>query len=339
VFQSDRPVGFAVTIGCSPGVESPEDVACGLALSDLDTPEGARRPVPGSHYEVRRHPSGRLRFGFTLPEIPPGRYRIRVAFSIKDSGHPPSLTEGPFEVCPPAGWVPPVEELTPEPLELPKPMPSPRASHVPAQAILEDDGPRVLSFDPTPAAVNNNPMASLPQPVAPPSDSGEAIARYGDTEDAVPTVSVVPSASEPHSSPSSSAVASLPRASAPVSVVTAPHASHASADALPWSIEQAGEWEDDLPSPQMSIGGASLPNMSGTHEDLDHWSPTKRAFDVSKLLAPFQGNLKYLSPAKVGIEKAYDYIRRDFYTSLVASIGTSLILVWGALAMLKACGG
>jgi hypothetical protein len=79
--------------------------------------------------------------------------------------------------------------------------------------------------------------------------------------------------------------------------------------------------------------------MSGTHEDLDHWSPTKRAFDVSKLLAPFQGNLKYLSPAKVGIEKAYDYIRRDFYTSLVASIGTSLILVWGALAMLKACGG
>ena len=339
VFQSDRPVGFAVTIGCSPGIESPEDVACGLALTDLDAAEGARRPVPGSHYEVRRHPSGRLRFGFTLPEIPPGRYSIRVAFSIKDSGHMPVTTEGPFEVRPPAGWVPPVEELTPEPLTLPKPMPSPRASHAPTEAVLEDDGPRVVSFDPAPAARTENPMASLPQPVAPPSDSGDAIARYGDTEDAVPTVSVVPNPSEPHTSYPSSVAASLPEESADSNVATAPKASGVSAEALPWSIGQDGDWEDDLPSPQMSIGGASLPHIPGAHEDLDQWNPGRSTFDLAKLLAPLQGNLKYLNVAKEGIEKAYDYIRRDFYTSLVASIGTSLILVWGALAMLKACGG
>jgi len=89
----------------------------------------------------------------------------------------------------------------------------------------------------------------------------------------------------------------------------------------------------------MSIGGGSLPHIPGAQEDLDHWNPKKRTFDFAKLLAPIQGNLKYLDVAKEGFERGYDYIRRDFYTSLVASIGTSLILVWGALAMLKACGG
>lgn len=117
VFHGPGPVGFTVSVAPTEGVQDAEDVVCGLRLTDLDT--NTRVPIEDAQFTVDRHASGRLRYAFNLPDVAPGRYEARVAFSIKDSGHEPTVVEGSFEVRPPAGYVPPAKEQAPSALSFP----------------------------------------------------------------------------------------------------------------------------------------------------------------------------------------------------------------------------
>lgn len=117
VFNGPGPVGFTVSVAPTEGVQDAEDVVCGVRLTDLDTDE--RVPIDDAQFTVDRHASGRLRYAFDLPDVAPGRYEVRVAFSIKDSGHAPAVAEGTFEVRPPPGYVPPAKENEPKPLDFP----------------------------------------------------------------------------------------------------------------------------------------------------------------------------------------------------------------------------
>ena len=109
VFKDGAAPSFSVTVGCSGGTTH-EDVATGIRVKNLDAKADSRVPIPGAQYTVKTHPSGRLRFDFSLPNLDPGRYRAKVAFTVKDSGDKPVLSEGRFEVRPPPGYVPPQSE-------------------------------------------------------------------------------------------------------------------------------------------------------------------------------------------------------------------------------------
>jgi len=67
---------------------------------------------------VDRHPSGRFRFSFRVADLTPGNYLVRVAFTIRDSGHEPSTCEGPFTIRAAAGYVPPRTETEHKPIPL-----------------------------------------------------------------------------------------------------------------------------------------------------------------------------------------------------------------------------
>ncbi|MCK6506719.1 hypothetical protein L6R53_25660 [Myxococcota bacterium] len=111
-YNTDEEITFSCSVGCSPGVETHEDVGCGLAVFDMDG-DKRLRDVPCS-YTVDRHPSGRFRFGFRVNALPPGAYRVRLAFTIRDSGHEPVTAEGELQVHPAAGYVPPRTEPEPK---------------------------------------------------------------------------------------------------------------------------------------------------------------------------------------------------------------------------------
>ena len=109
-------MGFSVAVGCTPGVESHEEIACGLAVFDVDT--GARIRDVQAAYTIDRHPSGRFKFRFRVSDLGPGLFRLRVAFTIRESGDEPTTAEGEIRVRPAPGYVPPVEEPAPAPLRL-----------------------------------------------------------------------------------------------------------------------------------------------------------------------------------------------------------------------------
>lgn len=113
MFEGGATATFSTTVTVTAGAGQ-DDLATGLLVRDLDAEGDDRVPVPDARYAVKPHPSGRLRFDFELPELRPGRYTVRAAFTIKDSGHEPATTDGHFEIRPPPGYVPPAEEPAPE---------------------------------------------------------------------------------------------------------------------------------------------------------------------------------------------------------------------------------
>ncbi|MFT4980072.1 MAG: hypothetical protein ACI8S6_005984, partial [Myxococcota bacterium] len=156
-YTTDEEVVFSCTIGCTPGVESHEEVSCGLALFDRDTDARIRKPK--CIYTASNHPSGRLRFGFRLTDIPPGSYRVRVAFTIHDSHTDPMLAEGRFECRPAPGYVPPpINPAARRPIPLQRPEDDPITQ---TQAALR----------PQPADVSTGPD----QAEADPSMSGASV--------------------------------------------------------------------------------------------------------------------------------------------------------------------
>ncbi|MEL6344803.1 MAG: hypothetical protein AAFV53_16920 [Myxococcota bacterium] len=122
-YSTDEDVVFSCTIGCSSGVESHEEIGCGLALFNDDTGERVRDL--NASYTVDTHPSGRLRFRFRLIDLLPGSYTIRVAFTIRDSGHEPLLAEGHFFRSAAPGYTPPAVMPTAAPIPLTRPGPDP----------------------------------------------------------------------------------------------------------------------------------------------------------------------------------------------------------------------
>ncbi|MCB9760806.1 MAG: hypothetical protein H6739_13270 [Alphaproteobacteria bacterium] len=140
VFETGEEVAFSATVAASAGVESHEEIACGIALYDAESNERLRDV--DCAYTVDRHPSGRFRFAFKLGGVGPGRYVCRVAFLIRDSGHQPVTAEAEFEVRAAAGYVPPIQPHGPAAL------PFDRGGDEAETAVTRADG----LFEPTPIA-------------------------------------------------------------------------------------------------------------------------------------------------------------------------------------------
>lgn len=175
VFTTDEDVSFSCTIACSAGVETHEEIACGLALFDQDRDERLRQVQ--CSYTVDRHPSGRFRFGFRVTELAPATYRLRIAFAIRDSGHEPVTAEGRFLVRAAPGYVPPREQPESRPIPMERPMeaghtdrrPAPIAASEPVEAPRPAEISRVTEA-PRPAEISRvtaRPEAARPEPVRP----------------------------------------------------------------------------------------------------------------------------------------------------------------------------
>lgn len=119
IFTTDEEATFSCTIACSAGVETHEEIATGLALFDQDRDERMREIQ--CSYTVDRHPSGRFRFGFRIAELAPATYKVRLAFTIRDSGHEPVTAEGRFHIRAAPGYVPPREQPASRPIPLERP--------------------------------------------------------------------------------------------------------------------------------------------------------------------------------------------------------------------------
>jgi serine/threonine protein kinase len=115
-FHTDEEIRFSCSIEVSNGVDNHEEIACGLAVFDTERNERLR-DLPTS-YTVDRHPSGRFRFSFRIANMHPGNFLIRVAFTIRDSGHEPATAQGPFHVRAAAGYVPPSTETARQPIPM-----------------------------------------------------------------------------------------------------------------------------------------------------------------------------------------------------------------------------
>jgi hypothetical protein len=169
-FQTDEEVKFTLNVGCSHGVEGRDEIATGIALFDNETGDRIRDIVCA--YSVDKHPSGRFRFVFKLTELRPGSFRVRVAFTIRDSGDEPTTSEGEFHVRPAPGYVPPRT--------------APSRSPIP----LDRHGDEPVTQVTEPGVVVEPPTVVAPRLVRP-GDSSSHRPRPGVDEEA-PTVAVEP---------------------------------------------------------------------------------------------------------------------------------------------------
>jgi hypothetical protein len=144
VIEAGGAIELAVNISTTSGVTAQEDIACGVQLRDLDAPDQARVRVPNARFTVKTYPSGRFRFHFTLPDVVPGRYQARVAFSVKGSEVNAMVAECAFQVRPHVGYVPPPAPTPAAPPPLPFQAPGRSAASndapPPPRMMLEDDG-------------------------------------------------------------------------------------------------------------------------------------------------------------------------------------------------------
>ena len=336
VFQGDVPITFAVTVATTTSVDTHEDLVCGVALRDLDAEDEARVPVPEARYETRTHPSGRLRFAFTLPGVGPGRYRASVAFAVKDSGHPPATAQGEFEVRPQPGWVPPAEEVAPAPLSFPGTPPEQSTPEAPEPAEPAEPAADPEAFASASASAPSIPDATdpsepfanvhaLPSPVRPPAYPAPVAAPAPPTPVAPPTspprprptplVAVEVEVSDPGYRPLDEATIPQARpAGVSSSAETAPFESYGrelGTDAGDWT--GPGQWEAELPEPSLTgtFGDDSpLPGLEGHGEDLlgeDH-------------------SFNTYAPEGV-FDRVLEIIKRDTYTSFVAAFAACLIII------------
>lgn len=164
-YNTDEDVVFSCTIGCSTGVENHEEIVCGWAIFDRDTNERIRNVE--CIYTVDPHPSGRLRFGFRIPNMIPGSFLVRVVFKIRDSGDEPKVSEGRFECRAAPGYIPPPADPAPK-----RPIPMQRT---------EDEGTAAVNVQPSPPPTNTAPPIASQQPpsvrtTAPPPIAKPAVA-------------------------------------------------------------------------------------------------------------------------------------------------------------------
>ena len=115
-FTTDEEVRFSCTVGATQGVETHEEISAGLAVFDQDREERIRNPA--CSYTVDRHPSGRFRFSFRIADLAPGQYLVRIAYTIRDSGHEPVTAEENFQVTAAPGYVPPRAEPERQPITM-----------------------------------------------------------------------------------------------------------------------------------------------------------------------------------------------------------------------------
>ncbi len=335
VFQGGEAATFSVTIGCSPGVSGHEDVACGLQVTDLDAlGEEARVPVRDSKYTVKPHPSGRLRFDFNLPELPPGRYRANVAFTIKDGVGEPAVAGGDFEIRPPPGYVPPAEELAPPsvvPLAIAKKSPDPAPVSEPPR--LEVVPPPADDAFPTPIA-----------PSSPGSSPGESDVPYvgssakdNDTLSGPSPVPQVVVEQEDTARPSDPDIYDAPAPRVPVApppMLAIPTPAISPPQMLPELLGENPTRPSETPPPNWSRpvdwddvahdpagGDAYLPGPQGG-EDLPSWNAS----------ASQTGH-----PLMSWVEKGIELIRRDVWAAFTIPAITVLVVILLLILIIRSC--
>lgn len=339
VFQGGEPATFSVTIACSPGVQGHEDVVCGLQITDLDASGDARVKVPDTKFSVKAHHSGRQRFDFVVPELHPGRYRLNVAFSIRDGREEPKVATGEFEIRPPPGYVPPGEDppSSPAPLSLPPRSGASFPSSV--GAVGTGDGPSapgadvVRLFGSGPASDPGS--DGFPRPIAPSSPGVDAPAvapavprevdsgdRDGDTAPAnvgarpvIAEIEVDPTtgSGEPVSASGSTPPAIALTPSLGRSPPTGPTLAPAMAPVDPPSGGVSlGGWARQVDVDDGAPAGLNEPYVPGPigGEDLPSFGGE----------APAAGP----STAAVWIEKAIDLVRKDTYTAFMVFLVLAL---------------
>ena len=180
-YTTDEDVVFSCTIGCSSGVETHEEIACGLAVFDREKDERIRDL--SCAYTVDSHPSGRLRFGFRLSELAPGSYTIRVAFKIRESSADPMVAEGRFERRAAPGYTPPRTRPTRRPIPLERPDSAPVTQTRTSPGVAPTLAPQPITHTgvretPAPGLQTGSGVRVSPPPVRqpPPRTSRSAVA-------------------------------------------------------------------------------------------------------------------------------------------------------------------
>jgi serine/threonine protein kinase len=363
-FQDGDEVTFSVTVASSTGLRGHEDIATGIQVVDLDTVDEDRIPIPDARFTVSQHPSGRLRFLFTIPALGPGRFGVHVAFSVKGSDEEPKVVEGEFEIRPTPGYIPPIEEE--EEILAPIPMIPRIEAPEPQEDLLQEDESdvdldveplqapehpsltRLLSIDaggiPTPVApsapgtIPNRPsvIKTAPQPIA----SAPAIETPPlvllESKAPVAPIKKLPKPNVVFSSPATTPTIA-PAEFAPEPVPAEPALPiPIEVDAMPAeptmniSADNApvtigpGQWEE-LPEPVLSDGlEEQSPLLPGANDGED-----LPGWDL-KRASPLQGGLRLSNWAA----KVFDFIRKDAYTAYMIVISSALmVLVLLFLAM------
>ena len=308
-FSTDEDVVFSCTIGCSPGVETHEEIACGLAVFDREKDERIRNL--GMAYTVDRHPSGRHRFGFRLTDLPPGSYSVRVAFKIRESSADPMVAEGRFERRAAPGYIPPRTPPAPQPLPMERPEKDPAEAEQTkpgVQASVSDAAPAQASLERPPSAHSGIKMS--PPPVRPPA---VALPVSNPSLSVPPASQPSPGAAQrPAVDAGRSPTASVEplRAVATGTVrVGAPRSKEDAFDEEPL-YDGAGDW-NDIPIPQTTMG-------IDEGEDI---------YDRDDLLDPLDTDEVEVGPIGLALERIFDALRGDAYVMFIGGAAILMILL------------
>lgn len=357
-FQGGEPVQFSVTVAASAGVQGHEDIATGVQIRDLDADGDGRVPATDTRYTVKAHPSGRLRFDFTLPDLAPGRYRANIAFTIKDGGHEPLVASGDFEVRPPPGYVPPAEEPPSGPV--PIPLPARRVAEPPAEErvaapVADAD---VFPLPIAPSAPGER--GSSPDGRFEPSAPGVRPAARADGPGAVAIlppsveveVEVEPTMLQPPDAPSDPAL-SVPRAPPPPIALPRPMGTQPTGVPAPDAGLDEGPTRPSGGEPawpeagdRRSGGGEA---RSSYRPEVD-WDDTRGPADAEPYVPgpaggedlpswgdrPTSGNDRVPSLAQL-LERGIEIVRRDTYTAFVVFIAGALVLMLALVALARSC--
>ena len=254
-FETGEEVVFTVSIGTSVGIDAHDEISCGIAVFDARKNERLRN-VPCA-YTVDRLPSGRFRFLFKLAELVPGAYKVRVAFAVRDSGHPPTTTEARFQVRAAPGYVPPRAE------EEPAVLPLERRTDTAVTEVGAIDSAPVAPVAPVAPDVPVEPAADddLPRPISPPEPAPPP---------SMPPLGVAPAAPVPLPGPAAFDLPSPDPAPAPV---PAPAPAPAPTPSVSWV---------DQPLPGAQVSDDPFPDRLDEADDWRQPGPVERFVDLVK---------------------------------------------------------
>ena len=372
VFQADDGISFATSVECSAGITEHDDIVCGLQLIDVDAEDGGRIPIHDASFKVSKHPSGRLRFQFTIPNVPPGRYRLKTAFSVKDSEHAPQIAQGELQVRPPPGYVPPaiqsaggpitIGEIQGQTLDFPGSADAdPPSSPSSAEEVWASDPGTALS---DPGDVHSDPggeviVGFFPRPIAPPEEeeSEAVVPEIAVAQQVMATAQQQPKAITPPLMMPMPAVMQAGGSFAPAG--GSPSSPAMNAPPLPPALFSATSPGVQPLIPKISLGApkpaAPPPPPTSAPSGLS-WSALSAALggtddhfaiEADGLLPgaqsegsdlPFWDESGFGAKARSipGFDQILAMVRRDSYSAFVAAAALSFVLLLVMMALLKA---
>lgn len=355
VFQGGEDVGFAVAVGCSGGIADHEDIACGIQFRDIDAPGDNRLRLPEMRFTVGKQESGRLRFEFKVGTIPPGRYAVKAAFWVKDSGQEPQVAAGQLEVRPPPGYVPPMEDQGEEPsstLRFPGQRKVAMDDDLEPTEAVPSSANREPPSDPGEHDADSEPGAEVieglfPRPIAParrerslPPPQMVEIEEEPTANYPRPSLSVVDPGSDPGFDELPRAVAPRP---APTLAVVRPGLAMSPSIAAPRPApvqtiappKPSGPPKIALGVPKLSVMAAdppSRPEFDPESEEIELGLDEPMEFADS--LLPGQGDTDLTGMAEAGPRRTPDLFQKGFDALLRNSVILAVVAMGGCFAAL-----